>query len=98
MRYKFQLMLLIMTSLTLAVAACAPKVEQKVLTPPSVLLTPCPLPDRPANLMQGNMRDYALAATRYIIELEESLAVCGGKLDGIRNWCADMKKSTPGED
>ncbi len=40
--------------------------------------------------MHGNIRDYAVAATRYIIDLEESLDMCIGQVDGIAKWSAEV--------
>ena len=38
--------------------------------------------------MHGNIRDYAVAATRYIIDLEERLDSCDGKIAGVNEWYA----------
>ena len=84
------LMLTLMTTFcACAVTACAPP-ERVVLTPPPALLTPCPRPELPEAMMHGNTRDYAVAATRYIIDLEESLDTCDGKLAGLREWRGRM--------
>ena len=86
MRCRFLRMLLTMTCLTLAVTACAPKVQRVAVLPPDSLLAPCPRPTMPEAMMRGSIRDYAVAATRYIIDLEEAFAVCSGKLAGVSKW------------
>lgn len=86
------LMLTLMTMCcACAVTACAPRVRHVVLTPPPALLTPCPRPEVPEAMMHGNIRDYAFNSTRYIIDLEESLDTCDGKLAGLRDWQARME-------
>ena len=48
----------------------------------------------PEALLHGNdIKDYAVNATRYIIDLEEQLDVCNGKLNGINDFFIDLKKA-----
>lgn len=80
------LMLTLMTTFcACAVTACAPP-ERVVLTPPPALLTPCPRPELPEAMMHGDIKEYAVSATRYIIDLEERLDVCNGQIAGISEF------------
>lgn len=46
----------------------------------------------PEALLHGDdIKDYAVNATRYIIDLEEQLDVCNGKISAISNFYADIK-------
>ena len=88
MRWKKYLpMLLLMTCCVPVVTGCARQVKHVVLAPPESLLTPCERPKMPENMMNGNsLADYAIAATRYIIDLEESFDTCDGKVAAMREF------------
>ena len=43
--------------------------------------------------MAGDLKIYAVAATRYIIDLEESIDLCSGKVDAMNTWSMEMGKS-----
>ena len=40
--------------------------------------------------MHGNIRNYAVNATRHIIDLDAALDTCDGRLSGLRDWYARM--------
>ena len=54
-------------------------------------MLPCQSPQIPDGLRKGDIKQYAVAATRYIIDLQESLDVCNGKLAGLREWTDKME-------
>lgn len=46
----------------------------------------------PEALLHGDdIKDYAVASTRYIIDLEEQLDVCNGKINAISEFYAEQK-------
>ena len=46
----------------------------------------------PEALLHGeDIKEYAVAATRYIIDLEEQLDICNGKITAINQHNVDMK-------
>lgn len=50
-------------------------------------MQPCERPDMPEGLMFGNsLSDYAVSATRYIIDLEEKFDACDGKIAAIGDF------------
>ena len=44
--------------------------------------------------MNGNIKDYAVAATRYIIDLEEAYDLCAGKIDALNEWYMIQAEAT----
>ena len=84
-------LILSLTCLSAAVAGCSGKTQTVVLTPPKAIMAECPNPQIPDGLRQGDIKQYAVAATRYIIDLQETLDVCNGKLAGLREWSAKME-------
>lgn len=51
----------------------------------------CPNPKIPDGLRQGDIKQYAIAATRFIIDLQETLDVCNIKLAALREWSDRME-------
>ena len=82
---------LLLTCLSAAVAGCSGKTQTVVLTPPKAIMAECPSPKIPDGLRQGDIKQYTVAATRYIIDLQETLDVCNGKLAGLREWSERME-------
>ena len=51
-----------------------------------------PRPEVPADLKKGNdIKKFAIAASRYIIDLQEALAIDEAKLTAIREWSIKTK-------
>ena len=90
--HLFPLLIPILMFCSVAVTGCASRVEHKVIAPPPALLAPCQRPSMPEALLHGNdIKDYAVASTRYIIDLEEQLDVCNGKINAISEFYAEQK-------
>ena len=85
------LLILLLIFSSAAVTACAKAPRTVVLTPPQAIMAECPNPQIPDGLRQGDIKQYAVAATRYIIDLQETLDVCNGKLAGLREWSERME-------
>ncbi len=71
-------------------AACGGKEPPRpvVVTPPGMLLGECPAPPMPQGLLAPkNVREYATAATRWALDLEEKLAMCNAQIRAINEWC-----------
>lgn len=59
--------------------------------PPTILLDDCSAPTMPAELMSpGTVREYASAATRWAIDLEEALAACNADKQALRAFYGAM--------
>lgn len=81
------LLILLLIFSSAAVTACAKAPTAIVLTPPKALMLPCEKPRVPESMMHGDdIKTYAVAATRYIIDLQEALDICDAKLTGLREW------------
>ena len=76
-----------------AFAGCVSRTQTTVLTPPETLLAECPEPTPPQSLMEGSdVRAYAVALTRWNIDIRESLAQCNADKRGLREWVLRMRK------
>ena len=89
------LMMLLFANL---LAGCGAKEPQLlVATPPAVLLHECAAPSMPAALMHPkSVREYATAATRCALDMEEALAACNADKQAIREWCEAMEHDNAG--
>ena len=64
-----------------------------VATPPEVLLHECAAPTMPAALMHPkSLREYATAATRWALDMEEVLAACNADKLAVKEWCEAMER------
>ena len=55
------------------------------------MMDPCEKPDIPASMTDAiTIRDYSIAATQYIVELQEQLDICDARLSGVRTWTQVM--------
>jgi len=88
MRFKRLLKVCLTMSFCAACTACAPKVQVREIPmePPASLLTECPQPPKPEGMTDGTLRDYAVASTLYIIDVERELANCNGDKAALREW------------
>ena len=84
-------MICLMASFWTLCAACAPQAERVVLAPPAELLADCPHPPVPETMVRGSLRDYAVGATRRLIDYAEALDVCNAQLAAIREWRETME-------
>ena len=82
-RLTMPLMTLLFAS---ALVGCGAKEPAPViLTPPEVLFDECAPPPMPAALMHpASIREYATAATRWAIDLEERLGRCNADKRAIK--------------
>ena len=62
-----------------------------LVTPPRAAMAQCQSPKIPDGLRRGDIKQYAIAATRYIIDLQEVLDVCNHKLAALREWSDRME-------
>ena len=90
----FLLTILSLLLLSVALTGCAQKTQKTppiVLTPPASLLNPCEKPEKPENLIRATTtKAFAIEATRYIIELEQSYDECAGKVEAISKWSDEI--------
>lgn len=56
------------------------------MQPPASLLAECPQPPKPEGMTNGTLRDYSVASTLYIIDLEQQLANCNADKFALREW------------
>ena len=56
------------------------------MEPPASLLAECPKPPTPEGMTNGTLRDYAVASTLYIIDVEQQLDNCNGDKAALREW------------
>ena len=61
------------------------------MQPPASLLLECPQPPKPEGMTNGTLRDYSVASTLYIIDLEQQLANCNGDKFALREWYVRMR-------
>lgn len=86
------LMICLMASFWTLFTGCAPQApERVVLAPPAELLADCPHPPVPETMVRGSLRDYAVGATRRLIDYAEALDVCNAQLAAIREWRETME-------
>ena len=90
---KISTLMLMMLLFANLLAGCGAKEPQVlVATPPAVLLHECAAPPMPAALMHPkSVREYATAATRWALDMEEALAACNADKQAIREWCEAME-------
>ena len=50
------------------------------------------MPPTPEGLANGNLREFALAATLHIIDLEKCLTECNADKAAVKQWLRDMQK------
>ena len=91
------LMLMTLLFVTLLAGCGAKEPHVLVATPPAVLLHECAAPPMPAALMHpASVREYATAATRWALDMEEALSACNADKKAIREWCEDMERDNIG--
>ena len=93
---KFKKALKVLTTMSLCavcMASCAPKVQVREvpMEPPASLLAECPIPPTPEGMTNGTLRDFALAATLHIIDLEKGLTECNADKAAVKHWLRDMR-------
>lgn len=85
------LMMLLFANLLVGCGAKEPQVL--VATPPAVLLGECAAPPMPAALMHPkSVREYATAATRWALDMEEVLSACNADKLAVKEWCEAMER------
>lgn len=73
-------------------AGCSVQTRNVYVMPPQTLLDPLPSPTVPAALEKSSdLRAYSVAATRYIVELNEAVGLRDAQLDSIRKWYESMQ-------
>lgn len=63
------------------------------LTPPDELTAPCAHPDAPEGLRTGGLRDFAMAATRHIVDYAAALDACNADKAAIRAWAESLRRT-----
>ena len=93
MKWKKTLLTCLTVIFCAAFAGCACRTEIKVLTPPESLLAECPEPTPPSGMTEGSdVRAYAIAVTRYNIDLRQRLSECNADKRAARQWAARMRE------
>lgn len=89
-----RLLLLALTMLLLSMlsSGCSTAMPPAPLLPPPYLLEDCPTPPVPQALSQSsNLREYAAAATGYLIDYQETLDICNADKAALRDWVATTR-------
>ena len=93
MKWKKTALICVTTIFCAAFAGCASRTETTVLAPPEILLAECPEPTPPQGMMEGNdVRAYAVALTRWNIDIRESLAQCNADKRAMRELYRKMRE------
>ena len=89
---KFPLLICLTLSLSNACAGCAAReTTTPAPMPPEILLQDCPEPTPPDGMEVNDVRTYAIALTRYNIDIRERLSQCNADKRALRQWAARMR-------
>lgn len=72
---------------------CSARPETTVLMPPESLMAECHEPTPPSGMNEGiDVRGYAIAVTRYTIDLRERLSECNADKRAMQQWVLRMRR------
>ena len=90
---SMRLLLLMILTCCLSCAGCSGRPQTVPLLPPDNLLQPCHSPAMPEALMQTtDLTAFAVAATRHIVDLHETVEACNARFSALYQWAEIARK------
>ena len=87
------LALIVLTTLSGCLRTTPPVV---VVSPPKVLMDPCPEPENSGHVLEllrkGSIDDAALEHARYVLRVRDGFQLCNGQLNAIREYVESVEK------